>query len=1644
MQSIHGKCISISSENDLKHVGIGRDHYLDAELRASVYAKISNNEDLLFLGNDISEPTKKSDYRIFIHGIMPCGTKTTVEIVDIEPYVDIKVNVNETVSGAKTRIEGYAMDATSDGIDLATLRMEEIIAKDFMFYNHEQSKFIRVFFHSLSAMSAMIKYCLNSGVKTYSNSTSSYYRTVARIHEFNLSGWNIIRNYTKLIKSSSASNSKAEYIFEVSISDIIGIHSDDEIVQTAIQHGYDQSIVRYENMIIASFDIEMIPVNLDNFPDAERSPKDEIFMIAITFHFSKRKDSILNVVLSLRPCDPIDDVVIIHCKSEKCLISSFARCMALMQPDFITEFNGGGFDWKNVVKKAQLCKVLSQFMNDMSLVDLATWEMKPSLTSYVIDGRYSRVLTIGRSFTMREIKINGATAPSKVRSLKMVGYVGFDTLVVFKQLEPNADSHKLNECLRRCNLGSKDGLDIREMFRIYKHGTASEMKIVAHYCFIDTFKLQQLLIKKNVIQDHREVANLSYTSLSDTFMFAGGSRMRNLLMNRAEKRGYLFDVTYKPDVENKDAKFPGAHVVPPKKGIVKPLLRIDEFANEHPKDLSIDKLAECYEYIESNFDRIYHSDDIVEDAPEFIKPYIEYTNANYNQYPVSGLDYSSLYPSIIMTYNISPEKLIVDETYAKELEAMGKTLQHVSFPYCGKMVHAWFVRHNNVKEDYSICGSLLIELFDQRARLKGSLHKWSDVIYELEQEMKPFIARNEEHKFPRLDEYNEAKFNYISSDSKQRAVKIFMNTLYGAMGEMNSFICAIEVAASVTTMGKYNLMLARSFVEDQLHMKTYYGDSVSGDTPIMIKRGLSKRKEILSIEDLDTRFESYIGGKECIDYADADVYVHTENGYSKILKVIRHRTNKRMYRVSTRIGSVIVTKDHSLLDSNKQKITPRDCKIGTQLLHWDHDPSDCMMLSSDISEVADINHDVDHDIAYVQGIFLRSGYCTFATDTTDATLQLTGRKSILKRCIAIFKSHYTDVHLRFVEQSNYANSYKVEAVGNVNRIVDLWVREFYTTRGLKKVSYRMLNLDMLTKMIFMRGYCAANNNIDIAYVDNQIIAHGLFVVLSDIGFTPRIAVCNGSCRYKILMNAADIGDDSAIQSIEYIGKCSGYVYDLETASHHFAAGVGRIVVHNTDSLYVSCNKKYFKEYDRQYYTGKIDKIAYGKKLVAETITQIEIAKNAVNAHLIADNGSKHLKMAYEEVLYPVAFLSKKKYYGVPHESKIDFYPKNLFMRGLEIVKRGSSDVLKDIVNQIIREVMDISSTTDIIEIVRKAIQRFFTTEWPVDVFAKSKVYRADKNNVSVKTMIRRYQDIGYPKIPEQNIRFKTVVCKYYPWVHNENGTINHKISIGDCMELVDRVVEEGLEIDLDYYFENELTGQMARLISFCDVVQNSVQDSLPAEIDIDVIDEFERAAYEKELYKKKEELLFNAAKKFISSMAKQYSNPFINKGSLYKNTWELATRVLSDQRTNPFTLNQMNLMEIVKSGSIDKLNDDIIDWAETYCVKRNVQLSSAKKLKLRAIIGNVEKYIRDNDLVEKILIDIAQCKKVFIKHIHDTYGYTDVCNYNLPYTKLADLMVIPEELEYVVRSLASKVYVDDAHARWILDTIMLDIALVGL
>ncbi|RIB24288.1 hypothetical protein C2G38_2168932 [Gigaspora rosea] len=113
--------------------------------------------------------------------------------------------------------------------------------------------------------------------------------------------------------------------------------------------------------------------------------------------------------------------------------------------------------------------------------------------------------------------------------------------------------------------------------------------------YFDTLRCQELMVKYNVINDYKEVASIVYITLFNSYYYAIGMKVGNLLGAKAWAQDILFSM--KASDQKASGKLPGAYVFPPEKGLE-------------------------------------------------------------NKCPVTGLDFASLYSSIIMIYNLSPEKMV--------------------------------------------------------------------------------------------------------------------------------------------------------------------------------------------------------------------------------------------------------------------------------------------------------------------------------------------------------------------------------------------------------------------------------------------------------------------------------------------------------------------------------------------------------------------------------------------------------------------------------------------------------------------------------------------------------------------------------------------------------------------------------------------------------------------------------------------------------------------------------------------------------------------------------------------------------------------------------------------------------------------------
>jgi DNA polymerase elongation subunit (family B) len=264
--------------------------------------------------------------------------------------------------------------------------------------------------------------------------------------------------------------------------------------------------------------------------------------------------------------------------------------------------------------------------------------------------------------------------------------------------------------------------------------------------------------------------------------------------------------------------------------------------------------------------------------------------------PIMTLDFQSLYPSIIMQYNIC---------------------------YSSKKSLAW-LKANLKPDDYWVPPIQGCNFGFVKAHIwKGILPEMEETLFNLRKQAKEDMNKETD------------KFKKSILDALQNAIKVRMNSIYGFL-KANK-ICDADLMSAVTAWGREMLAITTNIVETNFPgSRVIYGDSVTGDTPVLIR--YKGRTCYVTIEDVprSSKWDAEHGKEVALANG---VEIWSDVGFTTIERIIRHFTNKHIIRVTTESGQVDVTTDHSLLRPNGAKVRPCDVAVGEELMHFDSFPT---------------------------------------------------------------------------------------------------------------------------------------------------------------------------------------------------------------------------------------------------------------------------------------------------------------------------------------------------------------------------------------------------------------------------------------------------------------------------------------------------------------------------------------------------------------------------------------------------------------------------------------------------------------------------------------------------------------------------------
>lgn len=352
------------------------------------------------------------------------------------------------------------------------------------------------------------------------------------------------------------------------------------------------------------------------------------------------------------------------------------------------------------------------------------------------------------------------------------------------------------------------------------------------------------------------------------------------------------------------------------------------------------------------------------------------------------------------------------------------------------------------------------------------------------------------------------------------------------------------------------------------------GDSLRGTTPLLL---LNKNEEIeiKTIDDIN-KFNWVLYNDR--EYSNSEYKVWSDNGWTDIKYIMRHKTKKRIYRVLTHIGYVEVTEDHSLLNEKGKEISPKECKIGDALLHnFPYFEENKIEIPDKLEDLT--NNEIKPDEAYVFGLFWSGGFCRIRNkrgyNEYDWRIENTNLE-YLEKAKKILEKHY-NYEFKIVvlreKTDTHPKLYRLRAYGGraIHNFANKWT---YDKKRWKKIPSIILNAKREIRQQFFNGMYDGDGEkkTETIRIDvfGQIGAQGVYYLCRSLGYQVSINRRNDweDIYVLVLSKKCFQKNPIKIKKIIDLGVIDDYVYDLETENHHFQAGIGQMIVHNSASSLV--------------------------------------------------------------------------------------------------------------------------------------------------------------------------------------------------------------------------------------------------------------------------------------------------------------------------------------------------------------------------------------------------------------------------------------------------------------------------------------------
>jgi DNA polymerase elongation subunit (family B) len=1161
------------------------------------------------------------------------------------------------------------------------------------------------------------------------------------------------------------------------------------------------------------------------FPGVEG---DKVTFIGSTFLKSGEERPYLNHCLTIDTCDNVHDVQnseIQVCRGEHDMLLEWTKLIQREDPDIIIGYNIFGFDYNFMFHRAiendcapeflklsrhkgKVCGevdpktrklaieestiVIASGQHDLQYIkmpgrlqiDMYNYLRRDyNMSSYKLD--YVSGYFIGDAVTKIEHKID--EAGQDVTAVYTGNVMGLDvgSYISFEETSNSTDGYKGGEKFKVTRLDAttkvfeisgkempnmekkvrwglaKDDVTPQDIFRMTNEGPA-ERAIIAKYCIQDCNLVHHLMRKIDVLTGFIEMANICSVPVSFLVFRGQGIKLTSFIAKKCSEKKTLIPVL---DRRFGNESYDGAIVLPPK------------------CDLYLDNPVACVDY-----SSLYPSSMISENLSHDSKVWTK----EYNLDGILVCSTGETDSSGVFIYDNLPGYEYVDveyDTYVWKHNARGKAIKTVNGKKVCRFAQPKMDVVSGVIGEKAIMPSILEELLEARSATRKLIPKQTDDF------MKNIL------------------------DKRQLGYKVTANSLYGQCGAKTSSFYEIDVAASTTATGRKLLLYAKRVVEEtygnaecqtkygvvNTRAEHVYGDSVAACTPVYVR--FDGVIDVCPIEALAEKYGASSNewayckedGKQTKQVCEMMCGVETwsEKGWTRLHRVIRHvlAPHKKMMRIVTHTGIVDVTDDHSLILANGEEISPKNVEIGTKLLH-------CALPQPTYTGTTKTISSVTVEQARVMGFFFGDGSCgeyNCESGKKHSWALNNASMEFIHKYLELCKIAYPDLEWVCNDTLKSSGVYKIvpksKKYGSIVEFVKFY-RSMMYYKQCKIIPSIIINNTQEIRESFWNGMYDADGDKDkngYTRVDqkNQISAACISLLAQSLGWKTSLNTRSDKMDiYRMTMTKRV--QRKCVDSIKKIMTLpvedNQYVYDLTTDNHHFAAGIGNMIVHNTDSVFFTFNL-----------ADKDGTPIRGKQALEITIELAQQVGELASSFLKAPHS-----LVYEKSIMPFCLLRKKGYVGIYYETNANKGTRKSM--GIVLKRRDNAPIVKDVYGGIIDILMKEQDTGRAISFLKDYLRNLVSEKIPLEKLIITKSLNSNYKNpqqIAHKVLADRMGQRDSGNKPSVGDRIPFV------YVHNPDK----KALQGERIEHPTYIRENNIRPNYTFYITNQIMKPVQQLFA---------------------------------------------------------------------------------------------------------------------------------------------------------------------------------------------------------------------------------------